>query len=215
MVNDQLLRRDITDPAVLDAFRTVPRERFVLESMRRVAYDDHPLPIGEGQTISQPYVVAIMVQALQLTADDHVLEVGAGSGYAAAILGRIAHDVVAMERIEALAARASATLAELGYTHVTVVAGDGSLGCPEAAPFDAICVSAAAPAVPDALVHQLRADGRLVVPVGSAHDQTLMRIRTDGAGHVHRDDLGSVRFVPLVGRQGWHRGDSGRHADDP
>jgi protein-L-isoaspartate(D-aspartate) O-methyltransferase len=204
MVRDHLARRGIGDPAVLAAFAEVPRERFVTEGAREAAYEDHPLPIGEGQTISQPYVVAIMAEALSLQPSDHVLEVGAGSGYAAAVFSRIVHDVVGIERYASLAARAAATLADLGYTNVVVEAGDGSLGWPAAAPFDAICVSAAAPDVPEALVGQLAPGGRLIAPVGPSSEQRLVRVVLEPSGTVVRRDLGPVRFVPLVGEQGWH-----------
>jgi protein-L-isoaspartate(D-aspartate) O-methyltransferase len=203
MVREQLEARGITDARVLDAFASVPRDRFVTAPDRAAAYEDHPLPIGAGQTISQPYIVALMAEALTLKASDHVLEVGAGSGYAAAILSCIAADVVAVERMPGLAAAAAARLAELGYDNVRVVAGDGSTGVAEAAPFDAICVSASAPRVPRALVAQLAPGGRLVVPVGSADGQQLVRVRVIGPGRVRTQRLGAVRFVPLVGEQGW------------
>jgi protein-L-isoaspartate(D-aspartate) O-methyltransferase len=203
MVREQLEGRGITDARVLDAFATVPRDRFVTAPDQAAAYGDHPLPIGAGQTISQPYIVALMAEALILQPSDHVLEVGAGSGYAAAILSCLAADVVAVERMPGLAAAAAARLAELGYGNVRVVAGDGSTGVAEAAPFDAICVSASAPRVPRALVGQLTPGGRLVVPVGSPDEQQLVRVRVDHAGHARAQRLGAVRFVPLVGEQGW------------
>src|SRR3954453_2994434 len=203
MVRGQLGARGITDTRVLDAFATVPRERFVSEHDRAAAYEDHPLPIGGGQTISQPYMVAIMAEALLLTPDDHVLEVGAGSGYAAAIFSHLAADVVAVERVPELAASAADRLRALGYTNVRVVAGDGSTGVADAAPFDAICVSASAPRVPRALVAQLAGGGRLVVPVGSPGDQGVIRVRIDDAGRPRVQRLGAVRFVPLVGEEGW------------
>jgi protein-L-isoaspartate(D-aspartate) O-methyltransferase len=211
MVRNQLIARGIIDTAVLAAFRTVPREHFVPERHRPHAYEDHPLPIGGGQTISQPYVVAFMAEALELRPSDHVLEVGAGSGYAAAIFSRMAADVVAVERRPELAASAKEVLAALGYENVRIVAGDGSVGMPEEAPFDATCVSAGAPEVPPALVEQLALGGRLVVPVGEADGQRLVRVRRLPSGVVQRDDLGSVRFVPLVGQQGWQRPRRGGH----
>jgi protein-L-isoaspartate(D-aspartate) O-methyltransferase len=203
MVREQLEGRGITDARVLDAFASVPRDRFVTEPDQAAAYEDHPLPIGAGQTISQPYIVALMAEALALRSSDHVLEVGAGSGYAAAILSRLAADVVAVERMPGLAAAAGARLAALGYGNVRVVAGDGSMGVADAAPFDAICVSASAPRVPRALVAQLAPGGRLVVPVGSPDEQQLVRVRLDAAGRARAQRLGAVRFVPLVGEQGW------------
>jgi protein-L-isoaspartate(D-aspartate) O-methyltransferase len=203
MVREQLRARGITDTRVLDAFATVPRDRFVTEHDRTAAYADHPLPIGGGQTISQPYIVALMAEVLLLKPMDHVLEVGAGSGYAAAILSCLAGDVVAVERVPELAASAAHRLAELGYDNVTVVAGDGSTGVAAAAPFDAICVSASAPRVPRALVAQLAPGGRLVVPVGSPDEQQLVRVRMVAPDRARTQRLGAVRFVPLVGEQGW------------
>jgi protein-L-isoaspartate(D-aspartate) O-methyltransferase len=193
------------DTAVVRAFGTVRRERFVPEPQRGHAYEDHPLPIGGGQTISQPYVVAIMAEAMELRPADHVLEVGAGSGYAAAIFSRIAADVVAVERLPELAATAVAALVDVGYTNVRVVVGDGSTGVPEYAPYDAICVSAGAPRVPPALVDQLSPKGRLVVPIGESDQQRLVRVRRLADGRIRQEDLGPVRFVPLLGEQGWHR----------
>jgi protein-L-isoaspartate(D-aspartate) O-methyltransferase len=210
MVRDQLAARGITDVRVLDAFATVPRDRFVKEHDRPAAYEDHPLPIGGGQTISQPYIVALMAEALAVTDGDHVLEVGAGSGYAAAILSRLAHDVVAVERIPELAAAAAATLAALGYDTVDVRAADGSVGAADEAPFDAVCVSASGPEVPPALVGQLAPAGRLVMPVGDRSNQQIVRIVRHADGRVSRQDIGSVRFVPLVGEQGWRPAPPGR-----
>ncbi len=204
-MREQLAARGIVDPAILAAFRQVPRERFVAAAHRRAAYEDHPLPIQAGQTISQPYMVALMVTALELQATDHVLEVGAGSGYAAAIISRLARDVVAVERMPGLAAAAAELLRDLGYDNVRVVAADGSTGVDDEAPFDAICVSAGAPKVPAALVQQLAVGGRLVVPVGSSDKQELIRVRLVGAGRTRKERLGAVRFVPLVGKQGWQR----------
>jgi protein-L-isoaspartate(D-aspartate) O-methyltransferase len=205
MVRDQLIGRGVVDTAVVRAFGTVSRERFVPKPQRGHAYEDHPLPIGGGQTISQPYVVAIMAEAMELRPAEHVLEVGAGSGYAAAIFSRIAADVVAVERLPALAATAAAALADLGYANVRVGGGDGSTGVPEHAPYDAICVSAGAPGVPPALVDQLAPKGRLVVPIGESDQQRLVRVRRLSDGTLRQEDLGPVRFVPLVGEQGWHR----------
>jgi protein-L-isoaspartate(D-aspartate) O-methyltransferase len=203
MVREQLEARGITDARVLDAFASVPRHRFVTAPDLAAAYEDHPLPIGAGQTISQPYVVALMVEALGVQATDRVLEVGAGSGYAAAILSCLAAEVVAVERMPALAAAAATRLAELGYSNVRVVAGDGSTGVADAAPFDAICVSASAPRVPRALVTQLAPGGRMIVPVGSPDEQQLVRVRLVAPGRVRTQRLGAVRFVPLVGEEGW------------
>ncbi len=200
MVERQLARRGIRNPAVLEAMRTVPREEFVPEDSRHEAYEDRPLPIGEGQTISQPYVVALMIEALSLAPDDRVLEVGAGSGYAAAVLGRIAREVYAIERHGSLARAASERMRRLGYDNVQVREGDGTLGWAEEAPFDAILVSAGGPEVPAPLLDQLVSGGRLVIPLGDPmKDQELVRLEQRAGGAVVRESLGHVRFVPLVG----------------
>ena len=204
MVRTQLQARGIADARVLEAMRTVPREEFVDERHRASAYQDAPLPISDGQTISQPYIVALMAEAAHIGPTDHVLEVGAGSGYASAVLSRVAGSVVAVERHRSLAAGAEARLKALGYSNVAVVHGDGSLGCPAHAPFDAIVVSAGGPDVPQALMEQLRIGGTLVIPVG--HDpntQELLLVRRLGEHRYERESLGSVRFVPLVGAGGW------------
>jgi len=203
MVAEQLHRRGIHDPLVLAAFARVPREAFVPEALVPHAYDDTPLPIGHGQTISQPYVVAITVEALALTGREHVLEIGAGSGYAAAILGTIACEVDTVERIEELARTAAARLAELGFGNVHVHHGDGSLGWPPGAPYEAICVAAGAPRPPPSLLDQLAIGGRLVVPHGPPEHQRLVRITRRDATSFAEEDLGDVRFVPLVGAEGW------------
>lgn len=185
---------------MLEAMRVVPREEFVPEDSRDEAYEDRPLPIGEGQTISQPYVVALMIEALSVDADDRVLEVGAGSGYAAAVLGRVARDVYAIERHASLARAASERMRRLGYDNVQVREGDGTLGWAEEAPFDAILVSAGGPEVPPALLAQLVPGGRLVIPLGDpTKDQELVRLERRAGGAVVRESLGHVRFVPLVG----------------
>ncbi len=204
MVDAHLRGRGIRDKAVLDAMATVPREMFVPASRQAEAYSDAPIPIGEGQTISQPYVVALMAEAAQLRPGDRVLEVGAGSGYAAAVMSRIAGSVHAIERLEPLSSAAAERMRLLGYDNVHVLTGDGTLGLPEAAPFDAIVVSAGGPAVPEALRQQLAVGGRLVIPVGErASQQRLLRIIRTGDETFSEQDLGIVRFVPLIGRQGW------------
>jgi len=204
MLRRDLQGRGIRDAAVLAAMRTVPREAFVPELLRSRSYDDGPLPIGEGQTISQPYIVAYMAEALELTVRDRVLEIGTGSGYGAAILSCIAAEVYTVERLPLLAESARRRLAMLGYTNVTVVEGDGSLGWPAAAPYAAIVVTAAAPDVPPSLCEQLAPGGRLVVPVGSSLAvQELVRLRRKKGGGYLREDLGGVRFVPLIGEEGW------------
>lgn len=203
MVERQLVRRGISDGPVLEAFQTVAREEFLPPGLREFAHRDTPLPIAEGQTISQPYIVAVTVQALGLRGGERVLEVGAGSGYAAAILSCIADEVHTIERHESLATEARERLARLGYGNVSVHHGDGSLGLPGYGPFDAIAVAAAAPEVPRALLEQLAPGGRLVIPIGTEEGrQTLMRV-TRQAGGFLEEALADVRFVPLVGKQGW------------
>jgi protein-L-isoaspartate(D-aspartate) O-methyltransferase len=203
MVSEQLCRRDIVDPDVLAAFGSVPRERFVPGELAARAYDDAPLPISDGQTISQPYVVAMTVQALHLKGHEHVLEIGTGSGYAAAILGSLVREVDTVERIEALATTAAERLERLGFTNVHVHHGDGTLGWPPGAPYEAIVVSAGAPRPPQPLLDQLAIGGRLVLPHGDADHQQLVRITRHGPGDFDHEDLGEVRFVPLLGVEGW------------
>lgn len=204
MVEQQIARRGVRDRLLLSAMRAVPRERFVEARLQEFAYDDTPLPIEAGQTISQPYVVALMLEAAGITPGDRVLEVGAGSGYAAAVLGCMAGEVFAIERHEELAARARERIEKLGYANVQVLAGDGSLGLPAHAPFDVIIVSAGGPDVPRSLLNQLAIGGRLIIPVGDdARTQTLLRIRRVEEHRFDRDDLGRVQFVPLVGAEGW------------
>lgn len=203
MVESQIRARGVRDERVLAAMRSVPREEFVPERLRTAAYEDGPLPIGFGQTISQPYIVASMTASLRLRPDDRVLEVGAGSGYAAAVLGQIAHEVFALERIPELAEQAAERIEKLGYSNVHVQVGDGTHGWPDHAPFDAIIVAAAGPEVPDILISQLADDGRLVMPVGSDRfDQRLVRLTRHG-DRVERDELEFVRFVPLIGEHAW------------
>ncbi len=193
---------EITDQRVMEAMAKVPRERFVPEELRPYAYENRPLPIGYGQTISQPLIVAMMTQALQLTGSEKVLEVGTGSGYQAAILSRLAEYVVTVERVAPLAERAAAVLQELGYANVEVHVAGEALGWPEGAPYDAIIVTAAAPEVPRELLDQLAAGGRLVIPVGSRDLQELVRITKTPRG-AQRHNLGPCRFVPLVGKSAW------------
>lgn len=204
MVNVHIAGRGVRDRRVLDAMRTVPRERFISPALEEFAYADHPLPIGEQQTISQPYIVALMLEAAELTPGDHVLEVGAGSGYAAAVMSRLVRHVYAMELHDSLAETAAARFAVLGYDNITMQHGDGSLGWAAAAPFDAILVAAGAPAPPPALREQLVIGGRLVIPVGDEHTgQRLRRITRRSEHDFDEEDLGGVRFVPLLGAQGW------------
>ena len=204
MVKDQIAARGIIDQAVLQAMRAVPRELFVPDAAVEFAYEDTPLPIEEGQTISQPYVVALMVAALTLTPRDRVLEVGAGSGYAAAVLSRIAAEVYAIERHEALAELVKRRMRELGFDNVHVLHGDGTLGWRGHAPYDAIVVAAGGPVVPEALRAQLAIGGRLVIPVGTTpRTQELMRVTRTGQTQYREEELGGVQFVPLIGAQGW------------
>ncbi|HVO24554.1 MAG TPA: protein-L-isoaspartate(D-aspartate) O-methyltransferase [Candidatus Margulisiibacteriota bacterium] len=197
MVQEQLVARGIHDPHVLAAMGKVPRHEFVSERYQAHAYDDYPLPIGAQQTISQPYVVAYMTEQLQLTGDERVLEVGTGSGYQAAVLAEICREVYTIEIIDALAARARATLERLGYRTVHVRAGDGYQGWPEVAPFDAIIVTAAPDHVPQPLIDQLKVGGRMIVPVGEVN-QSLVRL-TKTADGVREERLLPVRFVPMTG----------------
>ncbi|MBU5615358.1 protein-L-isoaspartate(D-aspartate) O-methyltransferase [Geomonas azotofigens] len=204
MLSQHLAGRGITDQAVLRAMREVPREAFLPPGMEYLAYEDGPLPIQDGQTISQPYIVAYMIEALELQGGEKVLEIGTGSGYAAAVLSLCAAKVFTVERIPSLAHLAGERLRELGYDNVTVHLGDGTLGWREHAPFDAIVVTAGAPGVPEELEQQLAPGGRLVIPVGpTPHLQELVRVRRDRGGSLHRDTLCAVRFVPLIGAQGW------------
>jgi protein-L-isoaspartate(D-aspartate) O-methyltransferase len=203
MVSDQLRRRGIADPRVLAAFATLERERFVTSDLADHAYDDEPLPIGAGQTISQPYVVAMTVQALELRGHERVLEIGTGSGYAAAVLGALAREVETIERIADLAHAAAERLAHLGCHNVHVHCGDGTLGWPPGAPYEAIAVAAGAPHPPRSLLDQLTIGGRLVIPHGDADHQQLVRITRRAVDRFDHESLGDVRFVPLVGAEGW------------
>ena len=205
MVARQIRDRGIRSDRVLEAMATVPRHLFVAGELVRRAYADEPLPIGEGQTISQPFMVAAMAEALGLDGSERVLEVGCGSGYQAAVLSRLAGQVIAIETRPALAALARERLASLGSANVTVVEGDGSAGWPAGAPYDAILVTAAAPEVPQPLVDQLAENGRLVIPVGGSNHQELLRI-VKRDGKLTEQSLYSCRFVPLLGRYGWPRG---------
>jgi protein-L-isoaspartate(D-aspartate) O-methyltransferase len=202
MVTQQLRKRGIQDERVLQVMRDIPRHLFVSPRYRSMAYEDMPLPIGHEQTISQPLMVAMMTQALQLRGPERVLEIGTGSGYQAAILSRLAAVVFSVERLAQLATHARAILATSGIMNVHILVGDGSLGLPEHGPYDAIVVTAASPKVPPPLIDQLKIDGRLVIPVGDRHEQTLVRLTaTDDRPQV--EHLGGCRFVPLIGQQGW------------
>ncbi|MED6335475.1 MAG: protein-L-isoaspartate(D-aspartate) O-methyltransferase [Planctomycetota bacterium] len=199
MVESQLRSRGISDSGVLAAMGSVERELFVPSALRKHAYDDEPLPIGFGQTISQPYVVALMIEALALTREDRVLEIGSGSGYAAAVMSMVAAEVCTMERHGILAQRARATLNRLRHTNVYIRRGDGTRGWPGEGLFDAISVAAATPSVPAALLEHLAPGGRMVIPLGDPHkDQKLVRVTRDGP-NFSEEELTDVRFVPLVG----------------
>jgi protein-L-isoaspartate(D-aspartate) O-methyltransferase len=211
MVERQLVARGVRDPRVLAAMRKVPREAFLPELLHDFAYDDAPVPIAAEQTMSQPYIVAFMTEALQLQGGEHVLEVGAGSGYAAAVLAEIAGDVTTVERIGALADAAAATLAGLGYRNVDVRQGDGTRGWLDHAPYDAIVVTAGGPQVPESLKAQLKIGGRLVIPVGADQStQQLVRLTRVGEGDYRSERLANVRFVPLLGDEGWEAPAPGR-----
>lgn len=204
MVETQIAARGVSDPAVLDAMRATPREMFVDPALRASAYDDRPLGIGERQTISQPYIVALMIAAADLKPGDRVLEIGTGSGYAAAVMSRIAARVYTVERRASLGEMARRRFRELQLDNIETRIGDGTLGWPEAAPFDAILVAASGPEFPAALKRQLRVGGRLVMPVGSdPMRQELRKLTRRGEDDYELADLGAVAFVPLIGEQGW------------
>ena len=207
MVRRQIEARGILDPLILDAFREVPREVFVDEKQRQWAYDDHPLPIEAGQTISQPYIVAVMIEAAEIRPGDKVLEVGAGSGYAAALMSRIAREVIGIERQHDLVEVAQERLQRLGYDNVKIVEGDGTRGCPDEAPFDAILAAASGSHVPKPLIDQLAPGGRLVMPIGDpGWVQELVKLTKRPDGTTEQKNLGGVRFVPLIGEEGWRDG---------
>jgi protein-L-isoaspartate(D-aspartate) O-methyltransferase len=204
MVRLQIANRGIDNEYVLEAMRRIPRELFIPADIREHAYADSALPIAAGQTISQPYIVALMTQALRLSPGDKVLEIGTGSGYGAAVLGCIAREVFSLERHAPLAERADELLDQIGIHNVNVIHTDGTNGWPEAAPYDGIVVTAGAPEVPAPLIKQLSVGGHLVLPVGKhTTSQQLMQIRKEADGSLERNDLGPVRFVPLVGKHGW------------
>jgi len=202
MVETQIRSRGVKDERLLDAMSRIPRHRFVPDHLREYAYDDGPLSIGEGQTISQPYMVALMTECLAPGPEDCILEVGTGSGYQTAILAELAGEVHSIERIPLLSERAARILSECGYRNVRLYVGDGSLGLPSHAPFDGILVTAGAPEAPPALLEQLAPGGRLVIPIGGAYHQTLVRITKSQKGFLSEPVTGCV-FVPLVGAQGW------------
>lgn len=202
MVQEQLINRDIVDPATIKAMSEVPRHLFVDDAMQGRAYGDHPLPIGAGQTISQPYIVATMTQALGLTGTEKVLEIGTGSGYQAAVLSRICDQVYTVERINSLLARARKIFDKLRYYNIRSKLDDGTMGWPDNGPYDAIIVTAGGPEVPEPLLDQLCDNGRLIIPVGDQHVQELQLVQKN-EGQVEMSCLASVRFVDLVGEHGW------------
>ena len=207
MVERQIAARGIADPLLLDAFREVPREAFVAPELASHAYADGPLPIGFGQTISQPYIVALTIAEAGIGPGDRVLEIGAGSGYAAAVLSRLAEKVIAIERHPELARIAAERMERLGYDNVRVVAGDGTLGCPTEAPFDAIVVAASGSHVPQVLADQVKVGGRIVMPLGHPGAiQRLVKATKLADGKLDEHDLGAVRFVPLIGEHGFSDG---------
>jgi len=202
MVRQQIAARAVTDPEVLAAVRKVPRHLFVSEALRDQAYGDYPLPIGEQQTISQPYIVAEMTQVLELNQDDRVLEIGTGSGYQAAILAELVYRVYTIERIRSLYVQARNLLDKLHYHNIVMRCSDGTSGCQDESPFDTIIVTAGAPDVPEKLLDQLAEGGRMVVPIGNQHSQDLIKYTKDKNG-VHKSNLGGCRFVKLIGAHGW------------
>ena len=202
MVRTQLQSRGITDPSVLASMGKVPRHLFVSEALRDQAYGDFPLPIGNQQTISQPYIVAEMTQALELTKEDRVLEIGTGSGYQAAVLAEIAYRVYTVERIHALFTNTRKLFDELHCHNIVTQYSDGTSGWPDQSPFDAILITAGAPEIPEGLINQLAVGGRMVLPVGNVHSQELIKLHKDEKG-VHETYLGGCRFVKLIGEYGW------------
>ncbi len=204
MIREQIAGRGIDGPRLLDAFRAVPRELFVSEEVRGLAYEDGPLPIEAGQTVSQPYIVALMISAAGIAPGDRVFEIGAGSGYAAAVMSRVAREVIAVERHSELAELARERIRRLGFDNVRILEGDGTGGLPHEAPFEAIICSASGSHVPDALRRQLQVGGNLVMPLGAPDSaQKLVKVTRRGDELFEQEDLGPVRFVPLIGAYGW------------
>jgi len=203
MVQEQIVARGITTPRLLEVLLKIPRHLFVQEAMAVQAYSDGPLPIGEKQTISQPYMVALMTDLLEVSSKDHVLEIGTGSGYQTAILASLVRRVWTIERIRPLAMQARKALDSLHLLNVNIKVGDGTLGWPEEGPFDAILVTAGAPAIPETLAAQLAPGGRMIIPVGDESNQTLLRIRKEADGTLTQETSIGCRFVPLIGQQGW------------
>jgi protein-L-isoaspartate(D-aspartate) O-methyltransferase len=204
MIDRTIARRGLDDPRLIAAFRAVPREAFIGGGYEVYAYADAPLPIESGQTISQPYIVALTIDAAGIGAQDKVLEIGAGSGYAAAVIGQIAREVIAIERHHELVELAQERMQRLGYNNVRIIEGDGTRGCPAEAPFDAIVAAASGSHVPTVLIDQLKPGGRIVMPIGDPHSvQSLVKLTKRDDGTTEREDLGAVRFVPLIGEHGF------------
>ena len=204
MVEEQLIPRGISSPPVLETFKKVERHKFIPEDLSEMAYGDHPLPIGDNQTISQPYMVALMTESLRLTGKENILEVGTGSGYQAAVLAELSSKVYSIERIPVLAKRASTILSALGYNNIEITVGDGSLGWSEHAPYDVILVTASCPEKPNTLLSQLAEGGRLIAPIGGTFSQVLSLFERHGDSFDLRELCGCV-FVPLLGKEGWTR----------
>lgn len=202
MVREQLISRDIHNEKVLTAFRKVPRHKFVPGDLEKSAYEDRPLPVGEDQTISQPYIVALMTEILDITPEDRILEIGTGSGYQSAILAELAKEVNSIERFQVLAKRSQDLLLELGYKNIKIKTGDGTLGWQEYAPYDAIIITAAAPKIPQPLIEQLKPEGLMVLPIGAGLSQSLTLVQKINAKLKFRE-LCSCTFVPLIGEYGW------------
>lgn len=202
MLDTQIISRGVEDKRVIDAMLQVPRHLFVEEALREQAYNDYPLPIGEGQTISQPYIVALMTEALGLKGSENVLEIGTGSGYQTAILSLLAEKVCSIERVPVLAARARKVLDNLHCSNVVIKISDGTYGWSEEAPFDSIIVTAASPEIPEILIEQMASGGNMVIPVGGEYEQTLMRVSKRN-GNIIRETMGGCRFVKLIGKHGW------------
>lgn len=210
MVKEQLASRDIKDSKVLDVFRKVPRHRFIDPKFYKDSYSDFPLPIDNGQTISQPYIVALMVQLLEIKQNDRVLEIGTGSGYETAILAELADKVFSIERIGILAEKAARVLDELGYKNIMIKTGDGTMGWKDFGPFDKIVVTASGKEVPGSLLEQLKAPGRLVMPVGPRFTQMLLLVEKDSKAGITEKDICGCTFVPLIGRYGWTQNNAGK-----
>jgi protein-L-isoaspartate(D-aspartate) O-methyltransferase len=205
MLEEQLIGRGISDKKVLEAFRRVPRHEFVGKDFLQSAYNDYPLPIGENQTISQPYMVALMTESLKLTVGERILEIGTGSGYQAAILAELVKEVYSVERFQNLADTASSILGRLGYKNVKIRAGDGTLGWEEFAPYDGIIVTAGAPGIPESLIKQLKDGGRLVIPIGSSGFGQILTLVEKIGKTIRTSEICGCMFVPLIGKEGWSR----------